>query len=66
MYGFQDAEAMGDPEFQDPPPENAEKDAFDSFQKVIDNGTKIEVDHWIVYYTRRSRGYRALLTLKLG
>lgn len=51
---------MEDPEFKDPPPENAEKESFDSFQQVVDNGTKIEVDHWIVYYTRGYRGHCAL------
>ncbi len=60
IYDSQDAEAMEDPEFKDPPPENAEKESFDSFQQVVDNGTKIEVDHWIVYYTRGYRGHCAL------
>lgn len=33
---------------------DAEKRAFQSFQVVLDNAKKIEVDHYLVYYTRTS------------
>lgn len=32
---------------------DAPQRAFAAFQNVLDNGNKIEVDHWLVYYTRK-------------
>ncbi|KAF8313293.1 uncharacterized protein EI90DRAFT_594246 [Cantharellus anzutake] len=51
-----DPDAMKDSDLADPLPENAEKRAFDSFQKVIENGAGIEIDHWIVYYAHYELG----------
>lgn len=33
---------------------DAPQRAFAAFQNVLDNANKIEVDHWMVYYTRKS------------
>jgi len=44
MVDVEVAEASGIPD--------AEKRAFESFQIVLDNASKIEVDHYVVYYAR--------------
>lgn len=35
---------------------DAEKRAFESFQNVLDNAKKIEIDHYLVYYTHYELG----------
>ena len=49
---------------------DAEARAFESFQKILDNAQKIEVDHYLVYYTRAFVGPSCLnndsVLMKIG
>ena len=61
----QEKNAVQDPEERKPVPmskEEAQQRSLRAFQKVLDNGSKIVLDHHLVYFTREFLSNRISLT----